>query len=484
MMQTSSMIMCLRACLMQSALVLAAGVALFAQPPTVDDQSELDYLYFKERVQPILVETRVGQERCVTCHPSDSSLLGELPPGETTWTNDRSRRHFEIWRELVVPGRPMDSPLLTQPLATEAGGSAFHTGGKRWASRADGEWLTLAAWVRGQRLGGLATPWSPGFDRVLQANPDGDRVLVVDPAIPEVVGSIEDIAAPGGVAIAADGRRVYVTNRARRTLDVVDVRTLEVFKRIDLSGVPSDVDRAEDGERIYVGLRGDIGGVDVIDARALTRTHHIPVDGSVESVRLAPDGTHLFVGTPETPVLQGIDVVSHDAVTWRVALDAGVETMGFVKRGDGSTRYIVVQLRGQHGFTVIDFGTRRVVERVAPPGTPSGKASSYGLALDPSQTTLWIASSHDDSVVAYGVPSRRCRPGQAGQDCAWERLESVGVGRRPGWLTVTPDGQTLYVSLTGEKAAALVNTATMAMVGKLSTGNGPGRNVAGTLATR
>ncbi|MEE2636004.1 MAG: hypothetical protein VYE68_02070, partial [Acidobacteriota bacterium] len=282
------------------------------------------------------------------------------------------------------------------------------------------------------------------------------------------------------IAIAPDGRRVYVTNRARRTLDVVAVRTLEVFKRIDLSGVPSDVDTAADGERIYVGIRGDIGGVDVIDARALTRAHHIPVDGSVESVRLTPDGTHLFAGTPEAPVLQGIDVVSHDAVTWRVALDAGVEAMDFVKRGDGSTRYIVVQLRGQHGFTVIDFGTRRVVEQVAPPGTPSGEALSYGLALDPSQATLWIASSQDNSVVAYGVPGR-CRPGQR---CAWERLESVGVGRRPAWLTVTPDGKTLYVSLTGENAAALVDTATMAMVDKLSTGDGPGRNVTGTLATR
>ena len=474
------MSLCLRACLTQGALVLAAGVALHAQPPTADERPELDYLYFKERVQPILVEPRVGQKRCVTCHTSELPFLEELPPGETRWTNDRSRRHFEVWRELVTPGRPMDSPLLTQPLATEAGGSAFHTGGKRWTSRADGDWLTLAAWVRGQRLGGLATPWSPGFDRVLQANPDGDRVLVVDPATPEVVGAIEGIATPGGIAIAADGRRVYVTNRSQSTLDVVDVRTLEVFKRIDLSGVPSDVDTAEDGERIYVGIRGDIGGVDVIDARSLTQMQHIPVDGSVESVRLTPDGTHLFAATPETQALQGIDVVSHDAVTWRVALDSGVETMDFVKRGDGSTRYIVAQLRGQHGFTVIDFGTRRVVARVAPSETGSREASSYGLALDPDQTTLWIASSHDDSVVAYGVPSR-CRPGQ---HCAWERLKSVGVGRHPAWLTVIPDGETLYVALIGENAAALVDTETMAMVEKFSTGNEPGRNVAGTLATR
>lgn len=459
--------------------MLVSGVVLSAQSPAAG-QLELDYLYFKERVQPIFAGASAGQERCVTCHTSEAPLLEKLSPGATTWTNDQSRRHFEVWKELVVPGQPMDSPLLTQPLAPGAGGSAFHTGGKRWASRADREWLTLAAWVRGQRLGGLAMPSSAAFDRVLQANPDGHRVLVVDPGTREVVGAIEDIATPGGIAIAADGRRVFVTNRGAQTLDVVDVRTLEVFKRIALSGTPSDVDTAADGVRIYVGIRGETGGVDVIDARALIRTDYIPVDGSVESVRLSPDGTHLFVGTPELPVLQGIDVVSHDAVTWRVALDAGVETMDFVKRGDGSTRYIVAQVSGQFGFTVIDFGTRRVVGQVELPGTPSGEVPSYGLALDPSQATLWVASSHDDSVVAYGVPGR-CPPDQP---CVWERLESVGVGRRPAWLTVTPDGQTLYVSLTGENAAALVDTGTMVMIDKLSTGNGPGRNLAGTLATR
>ena len=478
-----------RAGLTCATLVLAAGVALSAQPPTASDGPELDYLFFKQRVQPILVEKRAEQARCLTCHTHESPLLEPLSPGASTWTNQQSRRNFEIWKELVVPGQPMESALLAHPLATEEGGSAFHAGGKRWASTADGEWQTLAAWVRGQRLGGLAMPLTSGVDRVLQTSSAGDSVLVIDPAVRAVVGVIEGIEASTGVAIAPDGRRVYVTNRALRTLDVVDVRTLQVFKRIDLSGVPSDVDAGHDGERVYVGIRGAPGapgGVDVIDARALIHLKRIPVDGSVESVQLTPDGTHLFVGTPETPALQGIDVVSHDSVTWRVSLDAGVEAMDFAKSGDGSTRNIVVQLRGRHGFTVISFGTRQVVERIEPPGLPPGDASSYGLAFDPDQDTLWVVSSHDDSVVAYDVPSP-CRPGRPrlpGQRCAWEQLESVRVGRRPAWLTMTPDGTSLYVSLAGENATAVVDTATMAAVAKVSTGRGPGRSVAGSLVTR
>ena len=132
------MSLCLRACFIQGVLVLATGVALSAQSTTEAERPELDYLYFKDRVEPILVETRAGQEQCVAWHTSNGPLREELPVGEKAWTNEQSRRYFEFWRELVVPGRPMDSPLLTQPLVAEAGGSGFHPGGKRWSSKADG----------------------------------------------------------------------------------------------------------------------------------------------------------------------------------------------------------------------------------------------------------------------------------------------------------------------------------------------------------
>ena len=45
----------------------------------------------------------------------------------------------------------MTSRLLTMPLAHEAGGVAFHPGGKHWQAQDDPEWKLLAAWVNGQK---------------------------------------------------------------------------------------------------------------------------------------------------------------------------------------------------------------------------------------------------------------------------------------------------------------------------------------------
>jgi len=51
---------------------------------------------------------------------------------------------------LVVAGDPDKSKLLLQPLAPEAGGLAFHSGGRQFSSKDDPDWQILAQWVRGQ----------------------------------------------------------------------------------------------------------------------------------------------------------------------------------------------------------------------------------------------------------------------------------------------------------------------------------------------
>jgi hypothetical protein len=118
------------------------------------DSTTLDYEFFKTRVEPIFLKKRATHARCYVCHEeaNHSLKLAKLSPGSTNWTEEESKRNFETVSRLVTPGDPLASILLLHPLAPEAGGDAFHSGGRQFESQTDPDWKTFADWVRGQKV--------------------------------------------------------------------------------------------------------------------------------------------------------------------------------------------------------------------------------------------------------------------------------------------------------------------------------------------
>ena len=113
----------------------------------------LDYAFFKANVEPIFLQKRPGHTRCYVCHADRSNnafKLQKLAAGSKLLSEEQSRRNFEMASRLVVPGKPDASLLLLHPLAPEAGGSAYHSGGRQFADRNDADWKTIARWVSGQ----------------------------------------------------------------------------------------------------------------------------------------------------------------------------------------------------------------------------------------------------------------------------------------------------------------------------------------------
>src|SRR5262245_36920220 len=115
--------------------------------------STLDFETFRTEVQPILLARHPGFARCYVCHSQGTPFrLQPLSQGARMWNDEESRKNFDAVRRLVVPGDPTRSRLLLMPLAAEAGGVAFHPGGKRWTTTGDPEWRTIAAWIRAARM--------------------------------------------------------------------------------------------------------------------------------------------------------------------------------------------------------------------------------------------------------------------------------------------------------------------------------------------
>ena len=114
-------------------------------------EAPLDYDFFKAKVQPIFLQKRPDHVRCYVCHSERSNnafRLEKLSPGATTWNEQQSRRNFEMVSRLVVAGNARAGALLNHPLAPEAGGDAYHSGGRQFASRDDPSWKTLSRWAQ------------------------------------------------------------------------------------------------------------------------------------------------------------------------------------------------------------------------------------------------------------------------------------------------------------------------------------------------
>ena len=131
------------------AAVLAGGAGLST---AVAQQRTLDYDFFKSKVEPIFLQKREGHTRCYVCHEEANNglRLQKLSADAKFWNEDQSRKNFATVSALVVPGDLANSRLLLHPLAPEAGGDLFHSGGRQFASKDDPDWKILAQWVSGR----------------------------------------------------------------------------------------------------------------------------------------------------------------------------------------------------------------------------------------------------------------------------------------------------------------------------------------------
>ena len=113
----------------------------------------LDYGFYKAKVEPIFLKKRMGHTRCVVCHAESNNAfrLEKLTPGSIAWNEDQSKRNFATVSNLVVPGEVATSRLLLQPLAPEAGGHVYHSGGRQFGTKNDPDWKALVQWINGAK---------------------------------------------------------------------------------------------------------------------------------------------------------------------------------------------------------------------------------------------------------------------------------------------------------------------------------------------
>jgi YVTN family beta-propeller protein len=311
--------------------------------------------------------------------------------------------------------------------------------------------------------------------RIIQTNSAGDNVHVIDPATNKVVGVIEGIEVNHGVGAAPDGSRIYISDEAMSTLDVVDAKTLKVTKRIPLSGHPNNIAVGKDGRRVYVAIIQDPGGVDVIDTATLTRVKTVPTKGSIHNPYVTPDGKYVVAGSIVGKTVNVIDTKTEEPA-WYLQEDLGVRPMAFSTNPDGSTKWIFVQMSGLNGFAVVDFATHKEVQRIKNPPlaagkkeVPEGSDPSHGMAVTSDGKTLVVCSRINNYLYSYSLPDLKL-------------LGSAELtGKGAGWVTLTPDGKTAYVANPVTNDVSVVDVKSMKEIAKIPVGFVPKRNTTALL---
>src|SRR6266478_2915483 len=195
----------IRACGQSASPGNPAAKTHWAMPATASTSTTdaLDFEFFETKVEPIFLKERAGHAPCYGCHVlvNRGFHLETLSPGSKAWTEEQSRLNFENILDQVTAGDPLSSRLLKHPLAPEAGGDPFHSGGRQFDSQNDSDWQVIAEWVRGSGWE-TASASSPGaIVFVYVTNSASDTIDVIDPRTNQVVQVIHGIALPHGIAI-------------------------------------------------------------------------------------------------------------------------------------------------------------------------------------------------------------------------------------------------------------------------------------------
>lgn len=317
----------------------------------------------------------------------------------------------------------------------------------------------------------LSLPLSAATVRIYVANAAGDNVTIIDPRVDKAVGEIKVSANPHGIVPSPDKSRFYVSSETEHVLDIVERATSKIVRRVPLGKRPNNLAITPDGRRVYVCIREE-SWVDIVDTASMEKVKSVPVGRNPHNVYMSPDGKHMIATSMGDNKLTVIDINTEEPV-FSIPTD-GIPRPVAIEPGPGGTpRRLFVQLSDLHGFAVIDYLSRKTLDKVMLPDAPPDakplipRTFSHGLGIAPDKKTLWVTSLLDNSVTVFSMPKL-------------QRLATIPVGRGPDWMTFTHNGQAdgpsrCYVSNAGSDSVSVVDVASYKELTRIPVGRMPKR---------
>jgi YVTN family beta-propeller protein len=223
----------------------------------------------------------------------------------------------------------------------------------------------------------------------------------------------------GGMAIAPDGRTIYLADDQNNRVLAISVRTGTVVATVPTGAAPGPM---------AFSLSGTTGYVIDKDAETVTAfstvNHHalatIPVGKDAMAIATAPTGT-VYVVNASSDTVTPIDPSTNTAGP---AVRVGMSPEAIVF--SATTAYVVDT--GSASVTPIDLASSRALRAI-----PAGR-EPFMAAITPSGSAVYVVNNESDFVTVIDTGSNRV-------------AASVRVGTGQGGLAVTADGSTVFVDV-------------------------------------
>jgi len=293
---------------------------------------------------------------------------------------------------------------------------------------------------------------------------DSDQLVEMDPFTYRELRRIKVDPKPHGLAISADGSRVYIASDKTGNFQIIDARSGRITGQIPIGNDPNQMTLSKDGRFAYVPMRGE-SKIAVVQLDPLRLVKKLPSAAGPHDAYTSADGTRIYVGAQFGTGIVVIDPATQ-SVLHTIPTSAGVRPLE--PSEDGKTIYVA--LSKLLGFVVVDPATRRETRRVELGTLPDGMPQPYrdtwthGLQLANGGRELWLCDDINDLIRVIRLSDMK-------------EVAQIRTGHFPHWFAMRPDGRVVFVSLWFSDAVAAIDVQSRKVVSNMQfeLGSGPKR---------
>lgn len=245
----------------------------------------------------------------------------------------------------------------------------------------------------------------------------GNSLIPIDPVTGKPGAKIP-VRDPYNMYYTPDGKYAIVVAEQRRRLNFLDVGSMKLHHSLPIGCRGVDhIDFSADGRYLLATCEfsGEVIKVDVAKEELVG---HLALDrgGMPQDIKLSPDGAVYYVADMKA---NGVYLLDGDPL----------KRIGFIPTGKGAhglyvsrdSRDLYVTNRGEGSISVIDFASRKVIEKWQLPG----KASPDMGGVSADGKVLWLSGRYNSEVYAIDTQNGKL-------------LARIPVGRGPHGLCVYP----------------------------------------------